>query len=1108
MLQLWIGRAGAGKSARVLDTMKKNTPARQQILIVPEHVSHEAEVALCHALGDTASRYAEVLSLRNLSGRVLGEVGGLSDFTLDGGGKLLTMRMALQEVGGNLRVFNNPSRRAAFLEQLVALMDELYAYEIAPEELYARVQEAPGQRGDKLRDVALLYAAYDARLREGGRDARSRVQKLRDALPASAYLRGKDVFFDGFSYFNKVEESILQTALQQAESVTVTLLGDRYASDIFQNAFRQRQRLVRMARQVGQRCEMEFMERREDTPLAHLERYFFGAAAPEHPGGAEQVRLYEAATAYTEVEYAAAQIRRLLSQGYRCRDIAVTARDMEEYGPLLEHIFARDDIPVYISRRSDILQKPPLLLILGALDAVTGGFEYEDMFRYLKTGLAGITRDECDELENYVILWDIRGKMWLRDVAWTASPDGYGTDMTPERQARLDEINAIREKVRLPLLALYESMSAPTAAVQKAEAVYRFAQQAGVPGLLQQQVRQLMEGGRVQTAEEYRQLWEIFCGVLDQFAEILGDTPLSGEEFCRMLRLVLTQYSVATIPATLDQVKVSEMTRADRRRVKALFLLGCNDHVMPQVSQSGGILDRKDRSFLQEHDLPLADASFDELDNELQNIYSALTQPTRLLHVSYPTAALDGSALRPAFVVERIRRLLPDVQMQREDGQYRLGVPATALEIAGRYPESELAAYFRRDEEGCRVLDAIARAGRMERGHLSPEAVRTLYGSQVQMSASRMDKIKSCHFAYFMQYGLQAKERKTAGFQAPEIGTFIHYLLENVLRTVQDRGGFGSVETEELDKLVQHYTQVYAQTKIDRYSEKSARFRYLFERLQKTACAVVRNIADEMRQSDFQLLSFELNFGGKDADLSAVSVEQEGISLRVVGKVDRVDGWVKDGKLYLRVVDYKTGKKTFDLSQVQYGLGIQMLLYLFALEKEGQRYFGMPVVPAGVLYLPARDVIVNEKRGASEEKIRGDIQAQLRRSGLLLQDAQVLQAMEHSALEKPVYLPIALKKDGTITDGVASAYQLGRLGKYTEHLLRQIAGELARGNVDADPAQSTPQDSACRTCAYASACYFRPGVGRDRCRIVKGTPPAQVWENIERKLGEEAHHDR
>lgn len=1108
MLHLWIGRAGAGKTARVLETIKKNRTRRGQILIVPEHVSHEAEVALCHALGDTASRNAEVLSLRNLSGRVLGEVGGLSDFTLDGGGKLLTMRMALQEVGSSLHVFNNPSRRAAFLEQLVALVDELYAYEIPPQELYAQVQDVPGQEGDKLRDVALLYAAYDARLRSGGRDARSRVQKLRDALPQASYLQGKDVYFDGFSYFNKTEEGILLTALTQAESVTVTLLGDRSATEIFQNALRQRQRLVRMAQQTGCRCTMEFMEPAGDTPLAHLEKYFFGAAAPTREGGGDQVRLYEATTAYAEVEYVSAQIRQMLRNGYRCRDIAVTARDLTEYAPVLEHIFARDGIPVYMSRRSDILQKPPLLLVLGALDAVTGGFEYEDMFRYLKTGLAGIDRAECDKLENYVVLWEIRGKMWLRDVPWTANPDGYGAEMTPERRERLEEINAIREKVRLPLLPLYENMKSPSAAADKAAALYRFARQAGVPQLLGQQAQALMQSGRVQTAEEYRQLWEIFCTVLDQFAEILGDTALTGEEFCRMLRLVLTQYSVGTIPATLDQVKVSEMTRADRRTVRALFLLGCNDHLLPRVDQAGGILDRRDRAFLREHDLPLADATFDELDQELQNIYSTLTRPTELLHVSYPTVSLDGSALRPAFVVERIRRLLPDVALVREDGEYRLTVPATALEAAGRSPDSALAAYFRADPRTEPVLEAIGRAKLLDRGRLSPAAVRTLYGNQVQMSASRMDRMKSCHFGYFMEYGLRAKERKAAGFQAPEIGTFIHYLLENVLRAVRDRGGFDSVTQPELDALVQRYIREYADTRIDRYSEKSARFRYLFERLQRTACAIVNNVADEMRRSDFKLMEFELSFGGREADLPAVSVEREDISLRLVGKVDRVDGWVKDGKLYLRVVDYKTGRKSFSLSDVQYGLGIQMLLYLFALEREGEKHFGMPVVPSGVLYLPARDVIVSEKRDASPAKIESDIQKELRRSGLVLEDAQVLRAMEHDALEKPVYLPITLKKDGTITDGVATAHELGRLGRYTEHLLEQIAGELARGNVDADPAYRTPQDGACRWCAYASACYFRPGNGTDRRRILKKASPAEVWQNIDEQLGKEARHDR
>ena len=601
MLTIWIGRAGSGKSARVLETMGRERERRSQLLLVPEHTSHEAELDLCRACGPTASRNAEVLTFQSLATRVLSETGGLAEVTLDNGGKLLTMRRCLQELHSNLKVFGRPSQRAAFLHQLTTLADEFYAYQIAPETLYRHVADMEGAMGDKLRDVALIFAAYDARLRNGETDVRSRVQKLRDSLPQSHYLDGKDLYLDGFSFFNKQEESVLALALRRCHSVTVTLLGDR-SGQLFQNAAAQKERLVRMAREAGVECRLAYLSRQEDSPLGHLERHCFGSDAVWE-GETDAVDLYQAATAYTEVEYVSARIRRLAAQGYRYRDIAVASRSMDVYGPLLESVFRRDGIPAYISRRSDILEKPVMTLLLSAVDAVTGGFEYEDMFRYLKTGMTGVTTAECDLLENYVIRWDIRGNMWLRDVPWTLNPDGYGLDMTEERAARLEEINRIREKVRGPLSALADGLKRRPAARDKARTLYEFAAAAGVPDALREKADALLSAGQVQLAEEYAQLWQIFCDVLDQFVEILGDTELDGEEFAKLLRLVLTQYSVGTIPATLDQVKVSEMTRADRRTVRALFLLGCNDHLLPRVDQAGGILDRRDRAFLREHDL-------------------------------------------------------------------------------------------------------------------------------------------------------------------------------------------------------------------------------------------------------------------------------------------------------------------------------------------------------------------------------------------------------------------------------------------------------------------------------------------------------------------------
>ena len=462
---------------------------------------------------------------------------------------------------------------------------------------------------------------------------------------------------------------------------------------------------------------------------------------------------------------------------------------------------------------------------------------------------------------------------------------------------------------------------------------------------------------------------------------------------------------------------------------------------------------------------------------------------------------MTGAELRPSFVVERTALLFPRVKVRHKDGAYRLTLPATALCAAGS--DETLWRYFQEQPRYAPALSAMERARHMERGRLSPEAVQSLYGKSIAMSASRIDRVKSCHFGYFMEYGLRAKERKKAGFEAPEVGTFLHDLLENVNRDVRERGGYAQVDDETLRHMVKHYVDRYAATRIDGYQNKSARFKYLFGRLRETACTIILGMAEEMRQSDFAPVAFELSFGGRDGDLPAITVREGGAALSVSGKVDRVDGWLHDGKLYLRVVDYKTGKKSFDLTDIRYGLGIQMLLYLFTLQQEGQDYFGHPIVPCGVLYQPARSVILPRERNITDEKLKADMRSALRRTGLVLSEPEVLQAMEHSALETPCYLPVSVKKDGSLSGDIATAAQLGHLGRYVEKLLHQITGEIAQGNIDADPYTRGPQDSACTYCAFASACYFDES--RDRRRQLRKTDSGEFWALMEKENGEVDH---
>ena len=1004
-----------------------------------------------------------------------------------------------------MTVYRKPSQKVGFLEQMLALFDELRSYEVTPEILYQQAQDMDGATHDKLTDLSLLYAAYEARLRRPGLDARDRMTKLCDHLEESGYVRDKDIFIDGFTYFNAQERRALAVFLRQARSVTVTLLGEvNSREEIFEPTLKTMSMLERLAASEGKPVKLLSLTNNDSSALVHLERHFFGENLP-YEGDSTAIRLREAATVYSEVEQTAADIRRLLAAGKcRCRDITVAARNMTEYAGTIETVFERYGIPVYLSRRSDILEKPVLSLLTGVLSSISNGYEYEDMFRWLKTGLAGLTAEECDLLENYVLKWDIHGQTWLRDEDWTENPDGYGAPWNDRRQAVLTQVNQLRRRVREPLERLAAGLKAGETARDYVEALYGFMEELKLETALTERMHAQAEAGRMQEAEETAQLWEILCGVLDQFVEILGEEHLEQSEFERLFRLVLTQYSVGTIPVALDQVSVSEITRNDRHTTSYLFLLGANDHVLPDPGQSGGLLNEDDRQALALRGVELAPTGMERMGIELQNLYAALAQPTAGLTVSYPVTDVSGSELRPAFVVERLRKLFPElcVEHERADKAYRLSAVEPALEMAGQDPDGPLWRYFQQEPDCARHLSAMERAAAARRGSLSPAAVRAIYGERVSMTASRLERMRSCHFAYFMEYGLRAKPREPASFDAPQIGTFLHYLLENVTRDVLGQGGFAAVDNKELHRLTRQYIDQYAEQELHNFQNRTPRFRYLFNRLRTNAYAIIDQVAEELRHSDFVPMAFELGFGGKDGTLPAVTISRPDGELRVGGKVDRVDGWIKDDKLYLRVVDYKSGKKKFDLANVRMGLDIQMLLYLFALQKEGAEFFGKEIEPAGVLYLPARDEILPAERGISQEALQKEREKTLKRSGLLLEDPAVLQAMEHEALTEPHYLPLRVGKDGNLSGSLASAARLGKLGTYVDKLLCQISDELRSGNIDADPCCHSEEDSQCRFCDWVSACQFRDGRDRDRLRYILPVKPEEFWKELEEGGGD------
>ncbi len=1105
MLRIFYGRAGTGKSAAVMSEIKAavENGVGGRILLVPEQYSHEAERELCAMCGDSLSLYAEVLSFTGLARRISTELGGSAQAYLDKGGRLLCMALAADTLYSRLRVYSAARRRAELQTMLLSAIDELKTACISPEQLLEAAGKSEGALCDKLYDLALVLEGYSAVVANGHADPTDRLTKLAEQISDCSMDSHSHVYVDGFTDFTAQERRVLEELLLKGVQLTVCLGCDelKSGSEIFELSRMTARSLLSFAREHGIKAQTLRWDSvgGKNSALVYYADNMFSYSSAVYPEKINNISISTAADMSAECEFAAAKAVELVREtGCRWRDIAVAVRGFDDYRLSLESAFSHYGAPLYTARKADLLSKPLPTLIASAYEIIGGGWESADVLDYLRTGLAGLSPDECDELENYIFMWQLRGSAWTRNEDWRLHPEGYGAEYTEEANETLRRINNLRRRVSSPLLRFAENSENAQTAFEQAEALAQLFEELELSERLSERSQKLAADGRAAAAQEYAQLWDITVSALEQCAAILGDTASEREDFGRLFTLMLSKYDVGTIPAALDRVTAGDFDRMRRRNIKHLIVLGATDTRIPQAEAEAGVFSADERKRLLEMDIDLGGAGESELWREFSLVYNCLTLPSESISFCRPAFNEKGEAQRTAFVVNRARAMfgLEDKTVSLE--KIRMNAEAPAMELAanalhgGGTAAGSAAAYF--EKNAPERLEALKRASELKRGNLSRESVRALYGDKMYLSASRIDKFASCRFAYFMQYALKAKPREPAGFTAPEMGIFMHYILEQVAHDVHTAGGFKSVSDDELKKLTDKYIAEYIHETLNDFREKTKRFEYLFRRLVKSVHQVVLDMANELRSSDFEPLSFELDFG-KTAELPPLKLGEGEDSLVLTGIADRVDGWLHDGKLYLRIVDYKTGKKSFELSDVLYGMNLQMLLYLFSLEENGSLLYGKEIVPAGVLYIPAKDVVISAGANLSDAELKKERAGKIKRSGLILDDPAVINAMEHG--EEPRYIPVKFKNGAAQGDALASAERLGLLAKHIDETLRTMASELRRGSIAADPYYRAQQESACLNCDYFDACHFSDGENGEHMRLMPRLAATKVWSVLE-----------
>ncbi len=1089
MLQFVLGRAGSGKTEylRRMLAEKSQSGAAGLIMLVPEQYTFETEKAMLRLCGPQRANQIQVYSFTRLAEAVFRREGGAAGRRLSDGGRRILMSLALMACEDQLEVYKNAAQSGRVTDLMLAAVNEMKMCGVTPEQLLETSKELPGRGlSKKLSEISLLYGTFEALVAASYLDSRDDLTRLKEALKTSEFFRGCTVAVDSFEGFTVQETGVLCQILQKADSVTVALCtdgGDQGDSGLFALVERTRRRLTQAAKEAGVKTlppvQLTAAPRFKNENLKLLEAQLFCAqetlTSEDHQG----IEVFEARDVYEEAEFVAATIRRLTEEkGWRYRDFSIICRSPEPYYGSLDVALQKRGVPCFVSEPSKVDAEPVMRFVLGAFQAVQSGFATDDLLEMLKTGMSGLSAGEISELENYAFLWKVTGSGWRQE--FVRHPRGFGQEMTEADLARLKELNRLRERLTAPL-SRFAAATRDASGAEVSEAVFRLLTDFDMEKNLPAYCRALEEAGEDGLAQKQVRVWELLMELLDQFHSILGDKKTPRDRYYRLLKEVVSAEDVSEIPQTVDEVIFGTAEQVRQSSPKAAFLIGASQGDFPLAPKSSGVFSDAERKQLIELKLPLGDPLEQKAVEERYLAYSVACAPSELLYVCWPRTA-GGEDKEPGELVSAVMGIFPTLEPLRDlgDGYFANSKEAAFSRMAARFRENSgeaaaLRLLFRDEEDYRGRVEALERAAGQRPEEIEDKALaRHIFGEDMFLSPTQIETFHSCPFKYFCRYGLGAKERRPAEVDVMQYGTLMHYLFEKVFRKGPEEQGEQS--EEELLEQVRKLILQYADESMGGFSLLSGREKYRLDRMAQSACKLILHVREELAQSAFKPKYFELNLGD-DGDFPPLRVEDgEGGVITVGGTIDRADVTVlADGREYVRVIDYKTGKKLFHLADVLYGLNMQMLVYLAALVENGQQ------IPAGILYMPAAEPSVTVDRGAEAGEIKREADKQLRMSGLVLDNEEIVRAMEAGAKGK--FIPVSYNKDGTLSrySSVLDEKSLRQVLEYSKRLIASMGRALKRGCVKADPAMIN--QNACKFCPYGTVCgreYGEKDVERDR----------------------------
>lgn len=1093
MLHLIIGRVGSGKTQKVYSEIEKliNSGDTDILMIVPEQYSFETEKNIINKMGAVKADNVDVFSFTFLAKHLLRIYGSVNLPEVDDSVRSLIMSLALEQVSDNLEFYSKSKYNSGFITEMISVIKEFRQCSVSDDELHNSVEKIEnGILKSKVSELSLISKAYNSLLERSFIDNETSLERLHSIIDNVDFFNNKTVFVDGFRGFTAQELKTLKDILARAKDVFVTICTDKVTGLHEKNSvFAHTRRTARSLYSISEKCgfeKVDIIETQNDNyhtnqELAHFEKNLYSIVPDKYTGEINNIVLLRAENYLAECDYVAATVKKLISENsYRCRDIAIISRDNALYEKNMKASLSKYGVPVFLDKRQPIMTQPLVNFVIAALKIACEGFSVENIMRLLKTGLTGISHDDISLLENYAVMWKINGSRWCDD--FNGHPDGLGNEMLEKHAETLEKINSIRKAVTLPLSGFKNKLK-DIDGVSAAQAIYDLLCDFNVPENLMALSAQLKNDNEFELALEQGRVWEILMQILDNVALALKDIKFTSKRFAELFVTMVSQFSMGTLPTGLDEVLVASAERVMLSSPKVVFALGVNDGVFPHIQLNKKVLTRNEREQLKNYGINLGQDAQEDVMEERYISYNTLCSAVDKLYISYPDKNIAGSELSPSELVSQVKKIFPEIRIVDSalvDKKEYIRSERAAFELLAkdwRNPSvftKTLTDYFEQSDEYKSKLKALKRAADKKNFTIEDKSVATkLFGHDMYMSATRVETYYKCPFEYFCKFGIKAYPAKTAELDPMQKGTVIHYVLEMLIKN------YGSetlckMTDEEIDSKVMDILNEYFSLNMSAGQEHSERFNYLYQSLGKTVCAVAKRLVKEFSVSDFIPVDFELPID-VDSEIKPLEVElSDGGKLKIKGSVDRVDMLTIDDKTFVRVVDYKSGGKNFQLSDVFYGLNMQMLIYLFTIWKNGTGKY-KNVTPAGILYMPVKATSADLGRESTDEDILMQQIKDCRMNGMILDDSRVIVGMDNE--KSGMFIPVKYdKKDNCFKGSLIGLKEMGLLSDKVSSILKQMGDSLHNGEIQAEPVYSVHQTSAyydaCTYCDYKSVCGF------------------------------------